>query len=150
MLPLKERVQAFDQQIEAAKSAQEKASQGQTHVQQQLDYWNPELTKIQDAPTEATGKLTQATEATSQYLKTRGVEQASQQPNVEVYNAGAIQILESCSKAARAKEIRAELDQILNEDIGSRAASVEQQALPDDEEMAVCEHGLPLLYFEII
>ena len=58
--------------------------------------------------------------------------------------------MESCSKAARAKEIRAELDQILNEEIGSQAASVEKQSLADEEEMAADEHGLPLLDFEII
>ena len=81
MLQPKERVQAFDQQIEAAKAAQEKASHGQTHVQQQLDDWNPELAKFQDALRDATAKLTQATEAKAQYLKARGVEQTSQQAN---------------------------------------------------------------------
>ena len=105
---------------------------------------------MQDALREATAKLMQATDAKAQYLKTRGVEQASQQPKVEVYNAGAVQILESCSKAARAKEIRDELDQILNEELGSRAATVDEEALQDTEEMETDEHGLPLLDWEIM
>ena len=90
MLPLKERARQFDQLIEAAKAERENVTQGQTHVQNQLDYWNPESVNFQDALREASAKLIQATDAKAQYLKARGVEQANQQATFDLFTAGAV------------------------------------------------------------